>query len=112
MVRRLEGGQDGELIVVVETIDPPHALVIVAWGNGTVGTGTATSLRVPSDWQRLRGQFVEGALQVSLPGGATWSYRLQPDGTLAATQTWRGEVSHATMTRVQECAGGGNMRGY
>jgi len=97
-----EGDSTGELIVVVETIDPPQALVIVAWGNGTVGAGTATPLRVPSDWQRLRGQFVEGTLQVSLPGGATLSYRLQPDGTLAATQTWRGEVSRATMTRMQE----------
>jgi hypothetical protein len=39
---------------------------------------------------------------VSLPYGATSIYRLQPDGTLAATQTWRGEVSRATMTRMQE----------
>ena len=97
-----EGDAKLEFILVVEAIDPPHALVIVAWGNGTVGAGTAHPRRVLSDWQRLRGQFVEGALQVSLPGGGTWSYRLQPDGTLAATQTWHGEVSHATMTRAQE----------
>jgi putative ABC transport system substrate-binding protein len=91
-----------ECILVVEAIDPPHALLINAWGNGTAGAGTANLQRVPSDWQRLRGQFVEGTLQVSLPSGATLSYRLQPDGTLAATQTWHGKVSHATMTRVQE----------
>jgi putative tryptophan/tyrosine transport system substrate-binding protein len=97
-----EGDRTGELIVVVEAIDPPHALVIVAWGNGTMGAGTANPLRVSSDWQRLRGQFVEGTLQVSLPGGATLSYRLQPDGTLAAMQTWRSEVSHATMRRAPE----------
>ena len=97
-----EGDRRGELIAVVEAIDPPQALIIVAWGNGIVGAGTAHPRRVPSDWQRLRGQFVEGTLQVSLPGGATLSYRLQPDGTLAATQTWHGEVSHATMTRALE----------
>jgi putative ABC transport system substrate-binding protein len=98
----LAGDVKLEFILVVEAIDPPHALVIVAWGNGTVGAGTANPRRILSDWQRLRGKFVEGTLQVSLPGGATLIYRLQPGGTLAATQTWHGEVSHATMTRVQE----------
>ena len=97
-----EGDVKLEFILVVEAIDPPHALVIVAWGNGTVGAGTAHPRRVLSNWHRLRGQFVEGTLQVSLPGGGTLSYRLQPDGTLAATQTWHGEVSHATMTRAPE----------
>jgi len=96
------GDRTGELIVVVEAIDPPDARVIVAWGNGSVGAGTANPRPVPSDWQRLRGKFVEGALQVSLPGGGTWSYRRQPDGTLAATQTWGGDVSHVTMTRAPE----------
>ena len=66
-----EGDVKLEFILVVEAIDPPHALVIVAWGNGTVGAGTAHPRRVLSDWQRLRGQFVEGTLQVSLPGGGT-----------------------------------------
>jgi hypothetical protein len=97
-----KGDMQLEFILVVEAIDPPHALLIVAAGNGIVGAGTAHPQRVPSDWQRLRGQFVEGTLQVSLPGGATLSYRRQPDGTLAAMQTWRGEVSRASMTRVQE----------
>jgi putative tryptophan/tyrosine transport system substrate-binding protein len=96
-----EGDAKLEFILVVEAIDPPHALVIVASGNGIVGAGTAHPRRVLSNWQRLRGQFVEGALQISLPGGGTWSYRLQPDGTLAATQTWHGEVSHTTMTRAE-----------
>ena len=88
-----EGDRTGELIVVVEAIDPPHALLINAWGNGTVGrhgTPAAGPVKlVPCAWA-----FVEGALQVSLPGGGTWSYRLQPDGTLAATLTWRSGVSH------------------
>jgi putative ABC transport system substrate-binding protein len=97
-----ERDRTGELIVVVEAIDPPHALLINAWGNGTVGAGTAHPRPVLSNWFRVRGQFVEGALQVSLPGGGTWSYRRQPDGTLAATLTLPSGVSHVTMTRVQE----------
>ena len=97
-----EGYVTLEHILVVEAIDPPHALVINAVGNGTVGTGTANPQRALSNWHRLRGKFVEGTLQVSFAGGATGSYRLQPDGTLAATRTWRGEVSRATMTRAQE----------
>jgi putative ABC transport system substrate-binding protein len=97
-----EGDRTGELIVVVEAIDPPHALLINTWGNGTVGAGTAHPWPVLSNWFRVRGQFVEGALQVSLPGGGTWSYRRQPDGTLAATLTLRSGVSHVTMTRAPE----------
>ncbi|HKA54711.1 MAG TPA: ABC transporter substrate-binding protein [Candidatus Binatia bacterium] len=97
-----EGDVQGEHILVVETIDPPHALVIYAWGNSTGGAGTVHPQRLESDWLRLRGHFVEGTLQMSLPGGATLICRLQPDGTLAATQTWRGAVSRATMTRAPE----------
>jgi putative ABC transport system substrate-binding protein len=87
-----------EHILIVETIDPPHALVILAWGHGTVGAG---GFAHPSNWFRLPGQFVEGTLQVAGPDGSAWSYRLQPDGTLALTRTWRGAVFHATMTRAQ-----------
>jgi hypothetical protein len=97
-----DGDIQGEQILVVETIDPPHALVIIAFGNSTMGAGTSNPQRYLSNWFRLRGQFVEGTLQVSTPGGTTQSYRLQPDGTLAATQTWRGETSRATMTRAPE----------
>jgi ABC-type uncharacterized transport system substrate-binding protein len=97
-----EGDRTGELIVVVEAIDPPHARLINAWGNGTVGAGTAHPQRVLSNWFRVRGQFVEDTLQVSLPDGRALSYRRQPDGTLAVTVHSRGEVSHVTMTRMQE----------
>jgi putative ABC transport system substrate-binding protein len=97
-----EGDRTGELIVIVEAIDLPHVLLINAWGNGTVGAGTAHPRRVLSNWFRVRGQFVEGTLQVSLPDGRTLSYRSQPDGTLAVTVHARGEVSHVTMTRMQE----------
>ena len=95
-----EGDRTQEFILVVEAIDPPNALVIVAWGNGTAGAGAAHPGRLLSDWQRGRGHFVEGTLQVSHDSG-TAIYRLQPDDTLAATQTRFGETSRTTMTRAQ-----------
>src|SRR5262249_3732770 len=97
-----EGDRTGEHILVVEAIDPPHARVIYAEGSGAVGAGTTHQLRLLSNWFRLPGQFVEGALQVTGPGGAIWRYHQQPDGTLAVTQTWLGAVSRATMTRAPE----------
>ena len=95
-----EGHMEAEHILIVEAIDPPQALVIVAWGNITFGAGTALAGRMLSTWKRERGTFIEGTLQVSY-GGYTSSYRLQPDGTLAATATWRNAISRATMTRAQ-----------
>ena len=71
-------------------------------GNDTVGAGTTHQQRLLSNWFRLRGQFVEGTLQVIGLGGGTSSYRRQPDGTLAVTQTWLGAVSRSTMTRAPE----------
>jgi putative ABC transport system substrate-binding protein len=97
-----EGDRTGEHILVVEAIDPPHAQVIYAEGNDTVGAGTTHQQRLLSNWFRLRGQFVEGTLQVIGLGGGTSSYRRQPDGTLAVTQTWLGAVSRSTMTRAPE----------
>ena len=96
-----EGSWTGEMILIVEAIDPPYAQVIRAWGNGTVGADTAQPRRVLSNWLRLRGQFVEGTLKVSL-GGATVIYRRQPDGTLAMTVHARDGVSHMTVTRAPE----------
>jgi hypothetical protein len=43
-----------ELILIIEAIDPPQALVISAWGNGTPGTGTADPYRILSNWQQGR----------------------------------------------------------
>jgi len=90
-----------EFILVVEAIDPPHALVLLAWGNGIAGAGTGNPRRILSNWYRVRGQFAEGTLQVSF-GGTTVTYRLQPDGTLAMTVHSRDRVSHVTMTRAPE----------
>jgi putative ABC transport system substrate-binding protein len=97
-----EGDRTGEHILVVEAIDPPHTQVICAWSNGITGAGTPPQRQLLSNWFRLRGQFVEGALQVTGPGGGIFRYRLQPDGTLAVTLTWRVAVSRATMTRAPE----------
>jgi putative tryptophan/tyrosine transport system substrate-binding protein len=97
-----EGDRTGEHILVVEAIDPPHAWIIWAEGNDTVGAGTPHQQRILSNWFRLRGQFVEGALQVTGLGGGISRYRRQPDGTLAVTLTWLGGVSRATMTRAPE----------
>src|SRR5262249_9137183 len=97
-----EGDRTGEHILVVEAIDPPHAQVIYAEGNDTVGAGTTHQQRLLSNWFHLRGQFVEGTLQVIGLGGGPSSARRQPDGTLAVTQTWLGAVSRSTMTRTPE----------
>ena len=97
-----EGDRTGEHILVVEAIDPPHAQVIYAEGHDTVGAGTTHQRQLLSNWFRLRGQFVEGVLQMTGPGGGIFRYRRQPDGTLAVTLTWLGAVSRATMTRAPE----------
>jgi hypothetical protein len=86
----------------VEAIDPPHAQVIYAEGSDTVGAGTTHQQRILSNWFRLRGHFVEGALQVTGLGGGIFRYRRQPDGMLAVTLTWLGAVLRATMTRAPE----------
>jgi imidazolonepropionase-like amidohydrolase len=83
-------------VLVVEEIDLPQALVVYAWG-------VVPERQIPPPgWTRLRGEFVDGTLKVSLPRPATVFYRMQPDGTLHATYEWHGGRSQATMTRVQE----------
>jgi hypothetical protein len=63
-------------VLVVEAIEPPHALVVYAWG-------VAPQRQLPKPgWTRLRGEFVEG--------------------TLHATYAWHGGRSQATLIRVQE----------
>jgi hypothetical protein len=44
-----KGDVQGEHILVVEAIDPPHALVINAWGNGTMEASTTHPRRFLSD---------------------------------------------------------------
>jgi hypothetical protein len=80
-----------EYRLVVEDIDPPTAWVINAWGSGTGRSG----------WTRVRGEFIQGTLTLTLPRPATVTYRRQPDGTLDATYEWGGR-SRAQMTGVTE----------
>jgi hypothetical protein len=92
------GVWDGILqhVLVVEAITPPHAVVIYAWG-------TAPQWQIArSGWSRVQGEFVDGALKLSLRRPATAMYRLQPDGTLDATYEWAGGISRANLTRVKE----------
>jgi hypothetical protein len=92
------GVWDGILdhILVVEEIDPTHAVVIYAWG-------TSTQWRIDRPgWSRVRGEFVGSALKLSLPRPATVIYRMRADGTLDATYEWTGGISRAKMTRTKE----------
>jgi hypothetical protein len=92
------GVWDGILhhVLVVEEITPPHAVVIYAWG-----TAPQWQIAQPG-WGRVQGEFVDGALKLSLRRPATAMYRLQPDGTLDATYEWAGGISRANLTRVKE----------
>ena len=92
------GVWDGILahVLVVEEIAPPDAVVIYGWGK-------APQWHIDrSGWDRVHGEFVGGALKLSLKRPATVLYRMQPDGTLEATYEWAGGISRATLTRVQE----------
>jgi hypothetical protein len=92
------GVWDGILhhVLVVKEIDPPHAVVIYAWG-----TAPQWQIDRPG-WSRVQGKCVDGVLTLSLRRPATVIYRLQPDGTLDATYEWAGGISRAHLTRVNE----------
>jgi hypothetical protein len=92
------GVWDGLLhhVLVVEEITPPHAVVVYAWG-----TAPQWQIAQPG-WSRVQGEFVDGALKLSLRHPATAMYRLQPDGTLDAIYEWAGGISRANLTRVKE----------
>jgi hypothetical protein len=93
------GVWDGILqhVLVVEEITPPHTVVIYAWG-----TAPQWQIAQPG-WSRVQGEFVDGALKLSLRRPPTTvMYRLQPDGTLDATYEWAGGIARANLTRVKE----------
>ena len=92
------GVWDGTLhhILVVEEITPPHAVVIYSLGHRT-----PVAVAQPG-WDQVQGEFVDGALKLSLRRPATVMYRLQPDGTLDATYEWAGGISRANLMRVRE----------
>ena len=61
------GDRTGELIVVVEAIDPPQARLINAWGNGTVGAGTAIRGRSCQTGSVCAGNLSRARCRCSLP---------------------------------------------
>ncbi len=78
------GNWDGQVdhILIVEDVDAEEAAVIYAWGSGTFPWGKS-----PSGWTRVRGEFAGGELKLRVPHtGATVTYRMEADGSLAATQ--------------------------
>jgi hypothetical protein len=93
------GVWDGILnhILVVEEINPPHAIAVYAYG-------AAVEWGIDSPgWRRIRGEFIDSTtLKLSLPQPATVIYRMQADGTLDATYEYAGGISRAKMTRMKE----------
>jgi beta-aspartyl-peptidase (threonine type) len=96
-------------VLVVEEIGPESAKVIYAFGpQPELGPGL---------YMRLPASFVGGRLQVTEPsdlGGHVVTFRLNPDGTLAAMGTKPGssEVYETTFRRIldpHETEGGGTV---
>lgn len=89
---RWRGFWDGALehIFIVERVAADGADVVYAWGRAQ---------RSPPGWLRVKARWEEGSLRVSLSRPAEVSYRLLPDGRMAARYQWQGGVSHATLTR-------------
>lgn len=102
------GNWDGQLdhVLVVEELDAQEARVIYAWGSGTFPWG-----KTPSGWTRVSGEITGEELKLRVPHtGATVIYRMEADGTLAATQEGETVIgaakikytSRARMVKVKE----------
>ena len=82
-------------ILVVEQITPDRTVAVFAWSMArrwNIHQGR---------WTRVPARFVEGALQLKLSRPATVTYRLQPDGTLAATYEGAWDWGRATLCRMR-----------
>ena len=87
-------------ILVVEEIKGISAMVVFALGVGSSG-GVSPDPR-PA-WIRIGGRFVDGELKLSFPAtGGTVTYRMLPDGTLDATNQYRGDMWRADMIRAKD----------
>lgn len=92
------GVWDGTLdhILVVEEINPPHAVAVYAYG-----AAREWGIDRPG-WSRVRGEFIDSTtLKLSLPRPATVIYRMLQDGTLDATYEYARGTSRAKMTRMK-----------
>ncbi|MCB9958523.1 MAG: hypothetical protein H6843_07980 [Rhodospirillaceae bacterium] len=91
------GHWGGELdsYLVVESIDPPSAEVIYAWGTSSVVSD--------SGWTRETALFSDGSLIVPLNPGIVATFQMTDDGVLDAeyTNQRRGWHSTATFRRAE-----------
>jgi len=91
-----DGVRDHILIVEEVTLNPPQARVIFAVAPGTIP-------QQQRYYMRLQGIFVDGALQIRFPNGATVNYRVRSEDMLDATFNYaEGGTSSATMKRMND----------
>ncbi len=82
--------------LVVEEIDYPKVVAIYSVG---AYRANASDNGMPG-WNRLKGEISNGFLILKTNSGATITYKLQPDGTLAGTYERGSFISYVTMNRV------------
>ena len=87
-------GRDSKL--VVEKIDYPKVIAIYSVGSYRADS----SDKGMPGWNRLKGEISNGFLILKTNSGATITYKLQPDGTLAGTYERGSFISYVTMNRV------------
>ena len=75
--------------LVVEQIEPTDVIVVVAW----VGQGGPV-------WGRFRGQWIAGAIRITVSEGLVAQYYVRAEGTLLlATMESPGQIFRSRMTR-------------
>lgn len=89
---RWRGYWDGyiEHTLVVERVTTDGADIVYAFGAFS---------NIAAGWSRHHGVWDGGALSVVMPRPATVTYRLEPDGSIAATYRWSGGTSNARLVR-------------
>lgn len=87
-------GRDSKL--VVEKIDYPKVIAIYSVGPYRADS----SDKGMPGWNRFKGEISNGFLILKTNSGATITYKLQPDGTLAGTYERGNFISYVTMNRV------------
>ncbi|BEP38858.1 hypothetical protein GmRootV59_62980 (plasmid) [Variovorax sp. V59] len=91
--RGLAGGQQQETVLVVESVTADGATVVYAQGDHS---------RFPAFHRRTTARIADGKLSFSFEQRSpiTFTYQLQPDGTLKAESLSRGFTAVATLTRT------------
>ncbi|CAN7725525.1 hypothetical protein [Variovorax paradoxus] len=91
--RGLAGGQQQETVLVVESVTADGATVVYAQGDHS---------RFRSFHRRTTARIADGKLSFTFDQRSpiTFTYQLQPDGTLEAQSQSRGFTAVATLTRA------------